>query len=64
MDVNMSTSTALAQSTTSTEVGMAVLKKSIDIEAQGSMALINAIPQPQSSANLPPHLGQNINVTA
>lgn len=61
----MNTSAALAQNT-SNEVGMAVLKKAIDIEGQGSMALINAIPQPpqQSAANLPPHLGQNINVTA
>lgn len=61
MDVSMNTSAALAQNT-STDVGMAVLKKAIDIEAQGAMALINAIPQP--SVNLPPHLGQNINTTA
>ena len=65
MNVNMNTSAALAQNT-STEVGMAVLKKSIDIESQSAMALINAIPQaPQQSAtNLPPNLGQNINTTA
>lgn len=44
-------------------VGMSVLKKAIDIEAQSAMALINAIPQPQST-NLPPNLGQNINTTA
>ena len=61
----MNISAALAQ-TTSGDVGMAVLKKSIDSEAQGAMALINAIPQPAqpSAANLPPNLGQNINVTA
>jgi hypothetical protein len=65
MDVNMSTSMALAQNS-STDVQMAVLKKAIDIEAQGAMELINAIPQPQqqSAANLPPNLGQNVNVTA
>lgn len=61
----MNISTALAQ-TTSGDVGMAVLKKAIDSEAQGAMALINALPQPTqpSAANLPPNLGQNINVTA
>lgn len=65
MDISMNTSAALAQNASS-DVGMAVLKKAIDIEAQSSMALIDAIPQPpqQSAANLPPNLGQNINVTA
>ncbi len=65
MDINMSTSAALAQNT-SNDVGIAVLKKAISIEAQGALALINAIPQaPQtSSVNLPQNLGQNINVTA
>lgn len=64
MNINMNTSSALAQSS-SDVVGLAVLKKAIDVEAQAAMALINAIPQPQrtSSANLPPHLGQNINTT-
>jgi len=65
MNVNMNTSAALVQNA-GDAVGMAVLKKAIDIEAQSAMALINAIPQPpqQSAANLPPHLGQNINTTA
>ena len=62
MDVSMNTSTALAQSA-SNEVGMAVLKKSMEVEAQGAIALINAIPQPPS-VNLPPNLGRHINVTA
>ena len=61
----MNMSAALAQNS-SNEVGMAVLKKAMDIETQSSMALINAIPQPpqQSAANLPPNLGQNINIAA
>lgn len=61
----MNTSAALVQNT-STDAGMTVLKKAIDIEAQSLMALINAIPQPtqQSAANLPANLGRNINVTA
>lgn len=64
MDVSMNTSTAIAQNANDA-VGLAVLKKAMDVEAQSAMALINAIPQPaQSSANLPPHLGQNINVVA
>lgn len=64
MDVSMNTSAALAQNA-GTDAGIAVLKKSIDIEAQSSMALINALPQPQHSpAFLPPNLGQNINTTA
>jgi len=62
MDVSMNTSSAIAQ-TASNEVGMAVLKKSIDAEAQGAMALINAVPQPPN-VNLPPNLGRHINVTA
>lgn len=65
MDISMNTSAALAHNASS-DVGMAVLKKAMNIEARSSMALINAIPQPpqQSAANLPPNLGRNINVTA
>ena len=65
MNVNMNASAALAQNT-SDAVGLAVFKKAIDIEAQGAMALISAIPQPpqQSAANLPANLGQTINTTA
>lgn len=63
MNVSMNTSAAIAQNT-SDVAGLAVLKKAISIEAQSAMALINAIPQQQSAANLPPHLGQNINTTA
>lgn len=65
MNVNLNISTSLAQNT-GDEVGLAVLKKAINIEAQSAMALINAIQQPpqQNAANLPPHLGQNINTTA
>jgi hypothetical protein len=61
----MNNNTALAQNT-STDVQLAVLKKSMDMEAQGAITLVNALPQPpqRSSTNLPPNLGQNINVTA
>lgn len=65
MNVNMNTSAASVRDS-GDAVGLSVLKKAIDIEAQGAMALIAALPQPpqQSAANLPPHLGQNINTTA
>lgn len=65
MNVNMNTSAALVQNA-GDAVGMTVLKKAMDIQAQSAMALIAAIPQPpqQSAANLPPNLGQNINTTA
>lgn len=65
MNVNMNTSSTLVQNA-GDAVGVTVLKKAIDIQAQSAMALIAAIPQPpqQSAANLPPHLGQNINTTA
>lgn len=62
MDISMNTSSALEKAG-GDAVGMTVLKKAIDVEAQGAMSLINAIPQPSqtSSSNLPSNLGQNIN---
>jgi hypothetical protein len=65
MNVTMSTSAALAQYSDDA-VGMTVLKKAVNIEAQAAVELINAVPpSPQTAAaNLPPHLGQNINTTA
>lgn len=61
----MNTNASLAQNT-SDVIGLTVLKKAINIEAQNAMALINAIPQPpqQGAANLSPYLGQNINTIA
>ena len=65
MNINMNTSASLAQNT-SDVIGLTVLKRAINIEAQNAMALINAIPQPpqQGAANLLPYLGQNINTIA
>ncbi|MEK6707948.1 MAG: putative motility protein [Pseudomonadota bacterium] len=65
MNINMNTSASLAQNT-SDVIGLTVLKKAINIEAQNAMALINAISQPpqQGAANLSPYLGQNINAIA
>ena len=63
MNISLNTSAALAQTVTN-DIGVTVLKKSIDSEAQGAMALINAIPQPQPAPALPPNLGRHINTTA
>lgn len=65
MNVNMNISAAITQNASDT-VGLSVLKKAINIEAQNAISLMNAIPQPpqQSAANPPPHLGKNINTMA
>ncbi|MEC4721818.1 YjfB family protein [Noviherbaspirillum sp. CPCC 100848] len=55
--------TTMASTATSQAVNVAVMKKAMDIQASSAAALLQALP-PVSSANLPPHLGQNINTTA
>ena len=62
MNISMNISAALTQDANNA-IGLAVLKKAMNVEAQGVVALINAIPQP-SAANMPPNLGRNINVAA
>ncbi|MDH5552828.1 MAG: YjfB family protein [Nitrosomonas sp.] len=57
-------STALNAASTQQEVSMAVLKKAINISAEGALSLIQSIPNNQSAHNLPAHLGKNINTTA
>jgi len=59
----------LAQVGTSQDVNIAVLKKSNELQTEDAAALISAIPNNSassgtSSGNLPPHLGQNVNVVA
>ncbi len=39
-----------------------MVKKALDAEAQGAMALVDALPQP--AVRLPDYLGQNINTAA
>lgn len=56
--------TSMAQTQIRQEVGVAVLKKALDMEASTALALLQAIPAMPSAANLPPNLGQNINTTA
>jgi len=55
---------ALVSSTNAQELSVAVLKKALDNQAQAAKSLIEAIPQPPSTAGLPPNVGRNINTTA
>ena len=54
----------MTEANTNQAVSMAVLKKAINISAEGALALIEAIPNSSSVQNMPSHLGQNINTTA
>jgi len=48
-------------------VGLSVLKKALDIQSSSAMALIQSIPDIQSgptTAQLPDHIGRNLNVSA
>ena len=64
MDINSigSVATALSQAGTGDAVAIAVLKKSLEIQAQSAMQLIQALPQ-QAPSN-PSNLGNGINVYA
>ncbi len=55
-------SSALAQEMTRETVGILMLKKSLDIEAQTALQLLQALPQP--AANNPPNLGNSIDTFA
>lgn len=57
-------STHLSQQRTSEAAGLMVLKKAMQLQEAGAMALIASVAPPVSSAHLPPHLGQNVNTTA
>jgi predicted transcriptional regulator len=63
MDISSvgSLSTALNSAQTGSEVGMTVLKKAIDIQAQGVLQLLQAVPQVSSN---PPNLGNSVDVRA
>lgn len=55
---------AVSQVNTQDQRSVLVLKKALDSQAQTAAALIEALPQPPASNNLPPHLGRSINTTA
>lgn len=66
MDVTdiASLATSMAQTQQKQAVGMAVLRKAIDMQGDTALALLQALPAVPSAANLPAHLGQNVNTTA
>jgi hypothetical protein len=55
--------TRIETTRTGQEVEIAVLKTALDTQAASAAALLEALP-PVQSANLPPHLGQNVNTSA
>lgn len=55
--------TTIATTATNQAIGIAVMKKAMDVQASSAAAMLEALP-PTTEANLPPHLGQNINTTA
>jgi hypothetical protein len=65
MDVNTIASQAMAMSIQQTRdaISIAVLKKTLEVQANNAMALIDALQQP-ASANNPPNLGNTIDTTA
>ncbi|BBP42378.1 YjfB family protein [Thiosulfativibrio zosterae] len=45
-------------------VQVSMLKKAMDVQTEGALALINSLPTPPTSQGLPDNLGKNINTTA
>ena len=64
MDINSvgNVTAVLSQTGTGDAVAIAVLKKSLDIQAQSAMQLIQALPQ--SAPSNPPNLGNGVNAYA
>ena len=64
MDVTAISSTAMEMSQLRTEdaVSTTVLKKALDIQAQGALQLLQAATQSMQTINNPPHLGNKIDV--
>lgn len=52
----------MAQERTGQAIGVTVLKKALNMQAVGAMALIGALPS--APQNLPPNLGQRVNTIA
>jgi len=64
MDVSSiaSAATELSQARTADAVAIAVLRKTLDIQEQSALQLIQALPQP--ATNNPPNLGNSVNTFA
>lgn len=56
--------TSVAETGIKQEVGVAVMKRTQDIQKNTAAQLLNAIQPSASPQNLPPNLGRNINTTA
>lgn len=65
MDVNniAHLATSLAATATNQAIGIAVMKKANQVQASSAAAMLEALP-PATPANLPSHIGRNINTTA
>jgi hypothetical protein len=61
MDVSSiaNVATSLASTTNNSAVGVAVLKKAIDLQASTAAGLIQALPLPSN-----PNIGRNVNIVA
>lgn len=46
------------------QVQVSMLKKAMDMQAEGALALVQSLPNASSSQALPAHLGSRINTTA
>lgn len=66
MDVTnlASAATAMAQTQTAEAISVAVLKKALDIQAQGAMQLVQAAAQSIQTPSNPPHLGNRVDTLA
>jgi hypothetical protein len=64
MDVNsvQSSVSAMKGAEVATSVSNFVLKKAINLQAAGALALVEGVTS--LASNLPPHLGQNVNTVA
>jgi len=58
-----STASALSAAKTGDAVNTLVMKKALDIQAQGAAQLIQALPQP-AQYNNPPNLGKGVDAFA
>ena len=56
--------TSMAETGTSQEIDIAMLKKAQEIQLSTASQMIDAIPPMPGAQNLPAHLGNKINTTA
>lgn len=63
---NGAVNAALAQQNVNTQqnVQVSMLKKAIDVQSEGALALINSLPTAPTTQGLPGNVGKNINKTA